>query len=230
MLYNKIMQLRWQSGRFPPGGPKFNPRLYQVEVVVFSYMAYNTLLIKAYCVFTHQFWVIWQPKFASIVQKGSLVTHSDSTLTSSSQTSKRLWSSLFAFHWTLGTLHKELIGVEHGGYYPESHSRGDEYTCKGNWHLVAPLHVLLVFEKIAGLFLFQLNLYTSSRKWTNSFNTCVPDRTKTLSNLLTVLLTYMDRVPKKSYSIIFPYNQPWWLGGRAYNQIQVGHHSCLKGF
>ena len=24
--------------------------------------------------------------------------------------------------------------------------------------------------------------------------------------------------------------QPWWLGGRAYDQIQVGHHSCLGGF
>ena len=24
--------------------------------------------------------------------------------------------------------------------------------------------------------------------------------------------------------------QPWWLGGRAYDQIQVGCHSCLGGF
>ena len=24
--------------------------------------------------------------------------------------------------------------------------------------------------------------------------------------------------------------QPWWLGGRAYNQIQVGRHLCLSWF
>ena len=66
-----------------------------------------------------------------------------------------------------------------------------------------------------------------------------------ISKLLTVLWKiFLDSfVPKRVklelnafiFIIIFIIimrccTQPWWLGGRAYNQIQVGCHSCLGGF
>ena len=42
--------------------------------------------------------------------------------------------------------------------------------------------------------------------------------------------TYLTLPVKMSDYKLEVYTQPWWLGGRAYDQIQVGCHSCLGGF